>query len=316
MFRFAFRVLSPSGPRARLSILIFHRVLATPDPLLPDEPDATRFEELMRWVGGWFTVLPLPEAIDRLKSRSLPDRALCITFDDGYADNRTIALPILQKHRLQATFFIATGFLDSGRMWNDTVIEAVRATAGPLLDLRNLDLEEYDVSDDAARRVAITKILDAIRYRSDADRMALVGRISQATPTPLRSDLMMSHTQVRELHQAGMTVGAHTVTHPILASLDDRQAEREIVAGRSTLEDVIGAPVTVFAYPNGKPGSDFDGRHVELVKRLGFAGAVSTRWGAASSATNLFELPRFTPWDRSKTKFACRLVKNISTTTA
>ena len=62
MLRLPLSVMSPSGPRGRLNILIFHRVLAEPDPISPDTPDATAFESQMRWVRDWFNVLPLEQA--------------------------------------------------------------------------------------------------------------------------------------------------------------------------------------------------------------------------------------------------------------
>lgn len=131
-----FQLLSPSGARARLSVLIFHRVLPQPDPLFPDEIDAARFDAILGWLRSWFNVLPLDEAAQRLKDGSLPARAAALSFDDGYADNHDIALPLLQKHGLPCSFFIATGFLDGGRMWNDTLIESIRLSTKPLLDLR------------------------------------------------------------------------------------------------------------------------------------------------------------------------------------
>ena len=122
----AFELLSPGQRNGRLSILIFHRVLAQVDPLFPEEVDAARFDVICGWLRRWFNVLPLDAAVRRLRDGSLPRRAAAITFDDGYADNHDIALPILKKHGLPSTFFIATGFLDGGCMWNDTVIEAIR----------------------------------------------------------------------------------------------------------------------------------------------------------------------------------------------
>lgn len=109
-----------------MSIAIFHRVLEAPDPLFAEEMHRARFDEVCAWLSAWFNVLPLDEAVKRLKQGALPDRALAITFDDGYADNHDIALPVLKAHGLCATFFVATDFLDGGRMWNDTVIESVR----------------------------------------------------------------------------------------------------------------------------------------------------------------------------------------------
>ena len=89
----------------------------------------------MRWVKSVFNVIPLEEGVAGIKSGKLPPRALSITFDDGYANNATVAAPILKRLGLHATFFIATGFLDGGRMFNDTVIEAVRGYRGDMLDL-------------------------------------------------------------------------------------------------------------------------------------------------------------------------------------
>ena len=100
--------LSPSGAQARLSILIFHRVLPRVDPLFPDEMDVERFDRVCQWLKGWFNVLPLDVAVRQLKSGTLLSRALAITFDDGYADNHDIAMQVLKKHGLTATFFIAT----------------------------------------------------------------------------------------------------------------------------------------------------------------------------------------------------------------
>ena len=128
---------STGGPK--LSILIFHRVLPETDPLFPDEPDALRFDQVMGWVKTWFNVIPLDAAVDSLKARNLPARALAITFDDGYADNRTVALPILKRHGLSATFFIATGYLNGGRMWNDTIIEAIRGSKAKILELDHIN---------------------------------------------------------------------------------------------------------------------------------------------------------------------------------
>src|SRR5206468_3278604 len=130
--------LSPQGARGRLTVLIFHRVLPEFDPLMPDVHDAHQFDAVCRSLRRWFHVMPLDLAARRLAERSLPARSLAITFDDGYADNLEVALPILLRHGLTATFFVSTGFLDGGRMWNDTVIEAVRRTAHQELDLRDI----------------------------------------------------------------------------------------------------------------------------------------------------------------------------------
>src|ERR671921_486725 len=112
LLRSALRVVSPAGCRARLSILIFHRVAAEPDPLFPHEMHARRFDETCGWLEDWFNVVALDEGARRLRAGTLPDRALAITFDDGYGDNHDVALPILRNRRFPATFFVATGYVD------------------------------------------------------------------------------------------------------------------------------------------------------------------------------------------------------------
>ena len=307
------RVLAATrGPR--LSILIFHRVLSKPDPLIPGEPDAVAFEARMRWLASSFRVMPLIEAARRLRDGTLPFNAACITFDDGYADNATIAAPLLAKLRLPATFFVSTGYLDGGRMWNDTVVESIRACRTPVLDLTSLGCGTWSCADDAARAATIAGLLDRLKYLPQAERQAAVDAIADAVGLPSRSDLMMTRQQVRELRRYGMSVGAHTVTHPILTTLSIDDARREIVDGRRDLEETLGERVKLFAYPNGKPTRDYDASHVALVRDEQFDVAVCTAWGVARRDTDPYQLPRFTPWDTDVNRFCLRLARNLMRT--
>jgi len=303
--------LAPAGTRARLSIFIYHRVLREPDPIFPAEVCAAKFERQLGWISRLFNVLPLEEAIARLQAGSLPARPACITFDDGYADNAEIAVPLLCSHGITATFFVATGFLDGGRMWNDTIIESVRRARGDVLDLTRLGLGSYGIGTSEARHTAIDALIAAHKYLPQEQRSEQVEAIREAVGEALPVDMMMRSRQVRDLRDAGMTVGAHTVTHPILARLDAAGARREIAAGREILEDITGAKVTLFAYPNGKPGEDYRPEHVEMVKSIGYHAAVSTAWGTARRGSDRYQLPRFTPWDQTAARFAIRLLRNV-----
>ena len=307
------RLLSPGGSRGKLTTLIFHRVHAEPDALFPNEMHAGAFRERLRWIRAWFEVLPLEEAVAALARGTLPERALAITFDDGYADNFAVALPILREHGLQATFFVATGFLDGGRMWNDTVIEALRRTSRPSLDLSSLDLGVHALGSVDARRTAIDAILGKLKYLSPPMRRERVDAVASFAGARLPEDLMMTSAQVRGLAAAGMGIGGHTVMHPILTRIDASSARRDIADGRDTLEAITGQPVRVFAYPNGKPVGDYAAEHVGIVRELGFTAAVSTSPGAARAGDSLFELPRFTPWDASAGRWGLRLARNLLT---
>ena len=299
---------------ARLTVLIFHRVLQRADPLQPSIPDRARFEAMMHMVQQCFEVVSLPQALENLAAGALPRRAAAITFDDGYADNATLAVPILQRLGMTATFFIASGFLDGGRMWNDTVIETIRSCRDEVLDLSAIGLGSHPLASDRQRSVAIDAVLGQLKYAEPGRRLELTARVAEHAGTALPADLMMSHAQVRELVRHGMTVGAHTVTHPILANLDDRSAEREIVESRQALESITRARVTLFAYPNGKPVRDYDARHVGMLKGAGFSGAVSTAPGAARPGADSFQIPRFTPWSWQPWRFHFQLVRNLQRT--
>ena len=210
---------------------------------------------------------------------SLPDRALAITFDDGYADNEAVAAPILKDLGLSATFFVSTRFLRGECMWNDQIFEALRATPQDQIDLTDLDLGVHSLSTLALRRSAIETILGQIKRLEPARRRAAtdeIVRISRVRDIPR---LMMSPDQVRSLAKLGMDVGAHTVTHPILASLTSNEAPPGIEEGKRELEDILARRVKLFAYPNGASRPGLRGRAREDGQGLWFRGRCIDRLG-------------------------------------
>lgn len=269
-----------------------------------------RFDLIARWLKEWFNVLPLDVAAKLLMRGELPSRAAAITFDDGYADNLLNAAPILLDHGLHATFFIATAFLDCGLMWNDTVIESIRGTLNPELDCSFLGLGTVAIQSTEEKQLALKRILPAIKHLPGALRTEAVGRLAEECHATLPDTLMLSKTQLSELRHAGMSIGAHTVSHPILARLDAATAREEIAASRDTLSHLLGEQITLFAYPNGKLGADYLPTHAEIVRSLGFDAAVTTNRGASRLGSDCFQLPRFTPWDNSRWRYALRLMMN------
>jgi peptidoglycan/xylan/chitin deacetylase (PgdA/CDA1 family) len=314
--RWAGSIVSPTGRGGRgLLILIYHRVLATPDPLRSRTVNAADFTAQMDLIASCFNVLPLSEALERLESRSLPARALSVTFDDGYADNLTVAAPIMRERGVRPTVFVATGYLDGGLMFNDSITEAVRA-APARMDLSDLGLGLLELPDVLARRAAIRRLIEELKYRPADERRALATEIfRRAGATPPR-DLMLSTAQLRALRDAGVDIGAHTATHPILTRLSPEAAREDIACSRQVLEGILGDPVQLFAYPNGRPGEDYDARHVAMARELGFSAALSTAWGAAHAGCDRYQVPRVAPWDDSPRRYAARLVKSYLQRTA
>jgi peptidoglycan/xylan/chitin deacetylase (PgdA/CDA1 family) len=240
----------------------------------------------------------------------LPPRAVSVTFDDGYRDNESVALPILRRHGIPATFFVATGFLDGGRMWNDSIIEAVRIADGDALDLRGEGLGDFAAAAGTDRCGAVAGLIAALKYLPPDERAVKVDRIVARVGKPLPDDLMMTSEQVRGLASAGMEIGAHTVGHPILKGLADEAARWEVGHSREELAGIAGRPIELFAYPNGRPGLDYTRRDVDIVRGAGFRAAVSTALGAAAPGADRWQLPRFAPWHRERRPFALRLIRN------
>jgi len=292
-----------------LLILIYHRVLAAPDPLRSRTLCAPDFAAQMDLVASCFKVLPLSEALARLASRSLPPRALSVTFDDGYADNLTVAAPIMRERGIRPTVFVATGYLDGGLMFNDAITEAMRA-APQRLDLADLGLGLLELPDVLARRAAIRRLVAELKYRTAEERGPLAAEIFHRAGAVPPRDLMLTTAQVKALRDGGVEIGAHTATHPILTRLSPDAAREDIARGRKELEGILGDPVRLFAYPNGRPGEDYDRRHVAIVRELGFTAALSTAWGAAHPGCDPFQVPRVAPWDDSPRRYAARLVKS------
>ena len=295
--------------RSRLLILTYHRVLPEFDPLLPTEPTARDLAAQLAAFTATCTVLPLRAAVEHLKHGTLPRAALCITFDDGYRNNHAVALPVLREFGVSATFFVATAYLRGGLMWNDQVIESVRAHAGATLDLQARGLGVYDLRSDERKLCSLAELLAKLRYLAPAQRQSAVEAIARHVGARLPERLMMNGGEIAAMRAAGMEIGGHTVNHTILTTLSAADAEREIAQSRADLEAVLGERVDLFAYPNGRPGIDYTGEHVACLRKLGFAAAVTTGRGYAAAATDVLELPRVALWQMSTLRTQLHLLR-------
>lgn len=307
----ALSLASPGGRRGKISILIYHRVLPSSDPLRTGDPSAASFRWQMELLASHFNLLSLRDAARHLRDGTLPPRAACVTFDDGYADNYTVALPILQTLGIPATFFIATAYLDGGRMFNDTLIEFASAIPRGECDLNFMGLGTHAIHSVADRRALMATLIGHFKYQPPEQRLPAVEQLAASFHIDLPNDLMMTSAQLRALHASGMEIGGHTDAHPILARQNPEAAYSEIQRGKAKLEALLGSPICVFAYPNGRPIKDYGPEHVLMVERCGFEAAVSTRPAAADRHSNLYELPRFTPWDKTPTRFGLRLLRSL-----
>lgn len=294
--------------RHRLSILIYHQVLTEADPMRPSEPTAEVFDWQMRLLHDYFTPLSLDEALQHLKHNTLPANAVCVTFDDGYLNNLTVAQPILAKYAIPATVYVATGFSNGLNMWNDRLIYLFADATRQQL---TLDDSLVTLGDWQNRRSQAQQWLKKLKYLPLNERLAKIEQFYQQNNATEQAPLMMTPAQIKQLAECGVTIGAHTINHPILKVLPEEQQQQEISRSKQQLEEWLDAPVRHFAYPNGAEGVDFDNTAVQVVQQAGFSSAVVTNWGVSDANTPPHLLKRFTPWDKTAARFHLRLVKNM-----
>jgi sugar transferase (PEP-CTERM/EpsH1 system associated) len=267
--------------RNRLKILTYHRVLplgqAMRYPFQGMMLARDLFDAQMAHLSREYCVLELRDGIRRLQAGTLPRKAVCITFDDGYQDNYRYAWPVLRKHHLPATIFVVTSVLDRPQTlwWDEVAVRVDWLVAHPARResapswMRHL-LEDHRATDP---RQAVTSLMNDM---SKPDRLRALDEIRKAaSDVVLPGDLMLTWEQVREMHGQGIRFGGHTVTHPFLDELDAQEIGAEVEGSFQRLTEELGEVPRLLAYPRGR-SSD----HVRRVLRdLKVEAAVTTEHG-------------------------------------
>jgi peptidoglycan/xylan/chitin deacetylase (PgdA/CDA1 family) len=290
------RELAP-GPSA-LPILAYHSV-SNPSPYrratIAVRPDL--FDRQMAYLAAHYRVLTLDEVVERIAvDQRFPHKAVAITFDDGYLDNYEIALPILRKHGLTATFFLSTGpVLQGDAFWVGWLHTAITCTRRlPLLIARlGIEFEPHGNTRENVH-VAIAARLNRCGARERRSIYAEIDNILDDVPSIRRpSEFMMRAEHVRELSRAGMLIGSHTVSHPILSEIGEGEALSELLCSKRDLEGVIDKRVDHLAYPNG-PGVtlNFNGTVRRLARHAGYRSASTSIRGVVRPRSDPYQLPR------------------------
>jgi peptidoglycan/xylan/chitin deacetylase (PgdA/CDA1 family) len=293
----AYSALRSAAPSRQVAILRYHAVCGEEgetyaDPGICVTPGA--FDAHVRYLAAHYAVLPMPEVVDRLRQRKpLPRNCVVITFDDGYADNLEAART-LNRHGITGTFFITAGCMAGGQpFWPSEVRALVAALAGPQLQLAA-----------GERQVTVPLVTEAHRHAA----VRTLNKLFKSTPIPVRESLreqvrdaagrpdipspMLRWDQIVEMHRMGMTIGAHTMTHPNLPSAGAEAAAYEVTASKARLEQEIGAPVTMFSYPNGGAERYMTAALQQTVRDAGYAAAATSRNAFAGPDSDLYALER------------------------
>ncbi len=268
-----------------LNVLCYHRVLERVDAdFFPDVVSATPtlFGQQLDLISEKYSFIAEEDLVDWLGGGSLPPHPVLLTFDDGYVDNYEIVFPILRKRGIPATFFLATGHMETGDfLWWDLATHIIARSELDRVDMPLLgvqDLQSPGARSDLARRwVRAAKgvtnrmrleALDALSYQLD---------VTSTGPSPR---VALTWDQAREMADNGMTFGGHTRTHPILSRMGSEEAQADIHQGISRMKQELDRAVTSFAFPNGEPG-DFDFSTKEILEDLGVSLAFSLVPGPA-----------------------------------
>jgi peptidoglycan/xylan/chitin deacetylase (PgdA/CDA1 family) len=280
------------NPNAHAGVLYFHRVLRTPSSLYPDDPTVDELDRLIACLKQCFLLVRADElAADPGDTKP----RLALTFDDGYADNITHALPVLDKHQVKGTFFIATdGMAGEGILWHDKVLQCIMQAPGA--ELCQLPRTAYQGRRTQRTLIAQGMLSDLKHLPHEESREALAELETKFNPEYER--FMMTAFEVRRLHDEGHAIGGHTMSHRILTTLNDEEARCEIQGSFDALQRVTGEPPLLFCYPNGEPEVDFTEKHKGMVVDAGYTLAFSTRDGGVNPYSDLLSINRFLPFRR------------------
>lgn len=272
---------------------IFHRLVAKRDPLMRLIPTVAEFRSQLALICQHFDVIPLENSLSAPQS-GRPTASL--SFDDGYADNLHLLVPVLKEFDVSATVFACTAFTEGGLMWNDWLIELLRQSPPGPLDLTRFGLGTPILGESLElRRPILSRLLQAVKYWQQDERFSLVSFIREQLPYVPR--LMLNAEELITLRKAGVTIGGHTHDHHVLRTINDEDAKWQIHHNRALLTDILGEAPTLFAYPNGKPEQDFLAHHARMVRDAGYQAAWTTEHGAWNGRGDVLQIPRFTPWN-------------------
>ncbi|MDP4528136.1 polysaccharide deacetylase family protein [Alkalimonas delamerensis] len=309
MIRF-FQHISQQRSGNRLTILTYHRVAPEGQITYLPALSTEAFSRQLGWIKRYFQVMTLAEAGRRADEGSLPANAAVITVDDGYDDCFHYIFPLLQQHGLTASFFITTAGLQDGQLWEEKIAEAIIDAPQSCQQLSWQD-GDHPMGNFAERLQLTKKLIAELKYLPLQEREQRLLRLQQLTGAGQSGRQFLQPEQMRQMAQAGMEFGAHSVHHPILLLEDDQLAYQEVLQSKQQLEALLGQEVVSFAYPNGQYGRDFDDHHIAMVKQAGFRYAVSTNPGSNNDLTKqALCLHRVSPWPTSESRFMLSLLRS------
>lgn len=268
------RALTSSQPR----ILMYHRFAEQPEN---GKASRESFRKQVAYIAHNYHPMTLEALCNLLESGAKPPRnTVVITVDDGYRDFYDVAWPVLQEHSVPATLFVTTGFITGELwLWPDKISWLLKHADKNNLAFswRDLSIEKNALLKDSDR--IWKRMIDFLLSVPDGEKHQIIASIAATWDlkipiTAPEEYQACTWEQLREIHEAGIEVGGHTVTHPTLGQVSAKQAESEIRQCSAQLEAELGRAPCSFCYPNGMP-DDFSADLMKQVEEGGFRCAVA-----------------------------------------
>lgn len=237
-------------------ILNYHRIADGPAADGSDLWSATveELDDQLRYLSANLEVVG-PAGLGRTRRAA---RQVMLTFDDGYRDSYELAYPLLRRHGVPATFFIATGFIDRPRpAWWDEIAWMVKRSDPSYIAGLHASKDLAALEKETARQEAIERLVTRYKELPTAQTEPFLNSIAEQTGSGRceenSADTWMTWEMIRELEGAGMSIGGHTVNHPILARMPPEQQREEVRGCALRLHEELGIQMEWFAYPVGLP---------------------------------------------------------------
>ena len=276
--------LSTLAARSRRAyrVIMFHGV---GDAHMPVED----FEANLRWMAERFRVVSLSDVVQGIEQGRRPDARgeVALTFDDGLGNHFDRAWPVLRRLGLPASYFICPDLIDGRRwIWN----QEARARLKRMTPAARREFAQAELR---MQTDAIEPLVQHLKQLALADRLHAETVLRERTPDFVATPQEHEHydpitwEQVRQLDPSLITIGSHTLSHPILPTIGDTDLGHEVDESRRVLEARLGRPVDLFCYPNGS----HDERVYAHVSRT-YRAAVTTNYGLARASSDLHRLVR------------------------
>ena len=264
-----------------LRVLTYHRIANLRDSLTlnPRMISATpaNFMRQMHHLVKHYQIVSMADIIEAATNgRRLPPQAVLITFDDAYTDFGEFAWPILKRFRLPVTLFVPTGYPDrpDRSFWWDRLYCAFAYTAKT--ELKTSPIGNLPLTDVEKRRQSLKRLQNFVKTIPHAEAMRLVDEIcAKLDYHPVAQKSVLSWKELRRLANEGVTLGAHTRTHPIMTQLSPEEISAEISQSQIDLQREIGEALPIFCYPSGC----HDQTVVDILRAKGFKVAFTTEDG-------------------------------------